>query len=97
MVCNRGYNVQYHGGLPSRELGQAPMLPVFLTPSQALSSTDGLTVLAHDLKSSSIVSSYLVGLQDPQQTRLGFFHPDKQLLPNLPVVGFEPPTFRKEG
>ena len=37
-VCNRGDTVQYHGGLRSRELGQAPMLQVFLTPKQALSS-----------------------------------------------------------
>ena len=35
-VCNRGDNIQYHSGLRSRELGQAPM--VFLTPRQALSS-----------------------------------------------------------
>ena len=33
-----GHTVQYHGGLRSRELGQAPMLQVFLTPRQALSS-----------------------------------------------------------
>ena len=52
-VCNRGDTIQYHGGLRSRELGQAPMLLVFLTPRQALSShqrqqmaVDGLTVLA---------------------------------------------------
>ena len=37
-VCNRGDTLQYHGGLRSRELGQAPMLLVFLTPRQALSS-----------------------------------------------------------
>ena len=37
-VCNRGDTVQYHGGLRSRELGQVPMLLVFLTPIQALSS-----------------------------------------------------------
>ena len=37
-VCNRGDTIQYHGGLRSRELGQAPMLLVFLTPRQALSS-----------------------------------------------------------
>ena len=37
-VCNRGDTVQHHGGLRSRELGQAPMLQVFLTPRQALSS-----------------------------------------------------------
>ena len=30
--------MQYHGGLRSRELCQAPMLLVFLTPRQALSS-----------------------------------------------------------
>ena len=29
-VCNRGYNIQYHNGLRSRELGQAPMLLGFL-------------------------------------------------------------------
>ena len=44
-VCNRQDIIQYHGGLRSRELGQATMLLVFLTPRQAL-STDGLTVLA---------------------------------------------------
>ena len=37
-VCNRGGTIQYHGGLWARELGQAPMLLVFLTPKQALSS-----------------------------------------------------------
>ena len=37
-VCNRGDTIQYHGGLRSRELGQAPMLLVFLNPRQALSS-----------------------------------------------------------
>ena len=37
-VCNRGDTVEYHGGLRSRELGQASMLQVFLTPRQALSS-----------------------------------------------------------
>ena len=37
-VCNRGDTIQYHGGLRSSELGQAPMLQVFLTPRQALSS-----------------------------------------------------------
>jgi hypothetical protein len=37
-VCNRGDTIQYHGGLWSRELGQAPMLLVFLSPRQALSS-----------------------------------------------------------
>ena len=36
--CNRGDTMQYHGGLQSRELGQAPMLLVFLAPRQALSS-----------------------------------------------------------
>ena len=36
--CNSGDNVQYHGGLWSRELGQAPMLQVFLTHRQVLSS-----------------------------------------------------------
>ena len=33
--------MKYHGGLQSRELGQAPMLLVFLTPRQALSSDVG--------------------------------------------------------
>ena len=37
-VCNRGDTIHYHGGLRSRELGQAPMLQVFLTPREALSS-----------------------------------------------------------
>ena len=37
-VCNRGDTIQYQGGLQSRELGQAPMLLVFQTPRQALSS-----------------------------------------------------------
>ena len=37
-VCNRGDTIQYHNSLQSRELGQAPMLQVFLTPMQALSS-----------------------------------------------------------
>ena len=37
-VCYRGDTVQYHGGLQSRELDQAPILQVFLTPRQALSS-----------------------------------------------------------
>ena len=37
-VCNRGDTIQYHGGLRSRELGQAPILLVFLTPRLALSS-----------------------------------------------------------
>ena len=37
-VCNRGDTIQYHGGLRSRELGHAPLLLVFLTPRQALSS-----------------------------------------------------------
>ena len=49
-VCKRGDTIQYHGGLRSRELGQAPMLLVFLTPRQGLSphlrQTDGRTVLA---------------------------------------------------
>ena len=54
-VCNRGDNIQYHSGLRSRELGQ-----VIISPA----STDGLTVLAHDLKS----SSHLLGLQGLQQT-----------------------------
>ena len=35
--CNRG-DTKYHGGLRSRELCQAPMLQVPLTPRQALSS-----------------------------------------------------------
>ena len=35
---NRGDTIQYHGDLQSRELGQAPVLLVFLTPRQALSS-----------------------------------------------------------
>jgi hypothetical protein len=39
---NRGDTLQYHGGLRSsdstRELGQAPILQLFLTPRQALSS-----------------------------------------------------------
>ena len=43
-VCNRGDTVQYHGSLRSRELGQASIIQVFLTPRQA--STDGLTILA---------------------------------------------------
>ena len=30
--CNRGDTIQYHSGLQSRELGQAPMLLVFLLP-----------------------------------------------------------------
>ena len=38
LFCNRGDTIQYHGGLRSRELCQAPMLLVFLTPRQALSS-----------------------------------------------------------
>ena len=37
-VCNRGDTIQYHGGLRSRELCQARMLLVFLTPKQTLSS-----------------------------------------------------------
>ena len=36
--CNRGDTIQYHGSLQSRKLCQAPMLLVFLTPRQALSS-----------------------------------------------------------
>ena len=36
--CNRGDTIQYHGGLRSKELGQAPMLLVSLSPRQALSS-----------------------------------------------------------
>ena len=35
---NRGDTTQHHGGLQSRELCQAPMLLVFLTHRQALSS-----------------------------------------------------------
>ena len=35
-VCNRGDTVQYHSGLRSRELGQAPMLQVFLIPHQQM-------------------------------------------------------------
>ena len=35
---NRGDTIQYHGGLRSWELGQAPMLLVFPSPRQALSS-----------------------------------------------------------
>ena len=37
-ICNRVDTLQYHGGLRSRELCQAHMLLVFLTPRQALSS-----------------------------------------------------------
>ena len=37
-VCNRGDTIQYHVSLRSRELGQATLLLVFLTPRQALSS-----------------------------------------------------------
>ena len=37
-VCNRGDTIQYRGGLWSRELGQASILLMFLTPRQALSS-----------------------------------------------------------
>ena len=36
-VCNRGHTIQYHGGLQTRKLGQAPIL-VFLIPRPALSS-----------------------------------------------------------
>ena len=38
LFCNRGDTIQYHGGLRSRELCQAPMLLVSLTPWPALSS-----------------------------------------------------------
>ena len=38
VLRNWGDTVQYHGSLRSRELGQAPMLQVFLTPRQGLSS-----------------------------------------------------------
>ena len=38
VCCNRGDTLQYHGGLQSKELCQAPMLLVFLTPRQVLSS-----------------------------------------------------------
>ena len=31
-VCNRGDTILYYGRLQSRELGQVPMLLVFLTP-----------------------------------------------------------------
>ena len=34
-VCNRGDTMQYHGGLRSWELGQAPMLLMFQNPRQA--------------------------------------------------------------
>ena len=34
--CNRGDTLQYLSGLGSRELGQAPMLLVFLSPRQGL-------------------------------------------------------------
>ena len=34
--CNKGDTIQYLSGLGSRELGQAPMLLVFLSPRQAL-------------------------------------------------------------
>ena len=37
-LCNIRDTIQYHGGLRSRELGQAPMLQVSLAPRQALSS-----------------------------------------------------------
>ena len=37
-VCAKGDTIWYHGGLRSRELGQAPMLLVFQTHRQALSS-----------------------------------------------------------
>ena len=35
-ICNSGDTIQYHGGLRSRELGQAPMVQVFLTPRHIL-------------------------------------------------------------
>ena len=38
LVCNRGDTIQYQGCLWSRELGQAPMLQLFLTPRQSLKS-----------------------------------------------------------
>ena len=38
LFFNRGDTIQYFGGLRSRELGQAPILLVFLFPRQALSS-----------------------------------------------------------
>jgi hypothetical protein len=44
-LCNRGDNIQYHGGLRSRELCQAPMLLVFLTPRQALSSHPCISIM----------------------------------------------------
>ena len=34
--CNKGDTIQYLSGLGSRELGQAPMLLLFLFPRQAL-------------------------------------------------------------
>ena len=37
-VCNRGDTIKYHGRLRSREFYQAPLLQMFLTPMQALSS-----------------------------------------------------------
>ena len=35
-VCNRGDTIQWHGGLGSRKLSQAPMLLEFLTPRQVI-------------------------------------------------------------
>ena len=40
--------IQYFGSLQSRELGQAPMLLVFLTPRQALSGL-WTSILLNDL------------------------------------------------
>ena len=49
-VRNRVDTIQYHGGFQSRELGQAPMLLVFLTPKEGViispASPDDVTVLA---------------------------------------------------
>jgi hypothetical protein len=44
IVCNRGDTIQYHGGLRSRELGQAPMLQVFLTPDDTMARVTLLPV-----------------------------------------------------
>ena len=44
-VGNRGDTIQYNGGLRSRELGQAPMLQVVLTPRQRLSSKSFISFL----------------------------------------------------
>ena len=44
-VGNRGDTIQYNGGLRSRELGQAPMLQVVLTPRQGLSSKSFISFL----------------------------------------------------